>query len=100
MTDPSPTLCALRRALAALATPDGDYLVVCAACDERPVPVDRYRFPDRPTATAALELTTRYRGRLRRYDRRTRPHDLVVTAESTDPIPSDSDEHPVPNRNH
>jgi hypothetical protein len=72
------TLHRLRHAIDAIASPDGDYLVRCARTGVRPFPVAGRRFRSRDHAVVAARLTTRFRGRLRRYDPDTAVYDLVV----------------------
>jgi hypothetical protein len=90
----------LRRALAALADPDGGYRVVCDTCDVVPVPADEFRFADPETATTARHLVRLYRGRLRRYDSRTDRHALVVRCCRGTPGVRSRRDRPSPNRNH
>ena len=71
------SLAAIRRAIDAAAD-DGPYVVRCGQTGERPVPVGDHRFATRSAAELGAELATAYRARLRRYDPRTRLHDLIV----------------------
>jgi hypothetical protein len=72
------TLARLRRAVEAVASADGDYVVGCARTGFRPVPVSGRRFASRGRAAVAADLAARYRARLRRYDPATPVYDLVV----------------------
>ena len=94
------TLCGLRRALAALADPDGRYRVTCESCGVAPVPADEFRFPDAETATTARRLVRLYRGRLRRYDRQTARHELVVRERPSSLPGRHGSQGPTANRNH
>ena len=72
------TLTGIRDRIEALASADGRYYVACARTGDRPVPAAGHRFPDRRTARTAARLIGRYRARLRRYDPRVSPYDLIV----------------------
>ncbi|WP_267643600.1 DUF7551 domain-containing protein [Haloarchaeobius amylolyticus] len=72
------TLTAIRDHVEALASDDGDYVVVCARTGERPVPTGSMRFETRSLAERAAQAAMQYRTRLRRYDPTLRYHDLIA----------------------
>lgn len=72
------TLRAIRGRIESLATPSGDYYVVCGRTGYQPVPVDGTWFPDRETAAEAAQTATAYRAVLRKYDPQTPVQDFVV----------------------
>lgn len=72
------TLCAIRDRIESLATPAGDYYVVCGRTGRQPVPVDGTWFPDRTTAAEAAQTAAAYRAVLREYDPQAPVHDFVV----------------------
>jgi hypothetical protein len=72
------TLWTLRRRIDRLASDDGIYRIVCVHSGLSPAPVSGVRFPDRKTATLALELCRAYRRALRQRDSRTPRYDLAV----------------------
>ncbi|WP_135830213.1 DUF7551 domain-containing protein [Halorussus halobius] len=73
------TLRDLRERIADRHEADGRFYVSCARTGERPVPVAGKRFPDRETATEAVQAAAAYRAELRRYDPRLPCYDLVVS---------------------
>ncbi|WP_340101801.1 DUF7552 domain-containing protein [Salinibaculum salinum] len=78
------TLCAIRDRIESLATPTGDYYIVCGQTGQQPVPIDGTWFPDRETAAEAAQTATAYRAALREYDQRTPVHDFVVCQQVED----------------
>lgn len=93
------TLSDLRGRIERLASPAGEYTLVCARYGDRPVPATRLRFETRETARAAARATERYRASLRRYDPRLPWYDVIVcqgelpeSAEPACPSPTESAE--------
>jgi|AntDeeMetagen134_2_1112570.scaffolds.fasta_scaffold16614_1 hypothetical protein len=78
------TLNAIRGRIESLATPTGNYYVVCGRTGHQPVPVDGTWFPDRETAAEAAQTATAYRTVLRKYDPQTPVHDFVVCQQVED----------------
>lgn len=72
------TLVDLREHVETLASPDGEYSLVCARTGDRPIPAAGLRFASRPTARAAAQATEQYRATLRRYDPQVPYHDVIV----------------------
>jgi len=85
------TLTEIRQRVETLASPDGDYYLVCGRTGERPVPADHLRFTDRERAREAARATEQYRAALRRYDPRLPYYDLIAcqdhAVERTDESP-------------
>ena len=82
------TLCAIRGRIESLATPTGDYYIVCGRTGQQPVPIDGTWFPDRETAAEAAQTATTYRAALREYDPQTPVHDFVVCQQVEDRLSS------------
>lgn len=83
----------LRARIEGLASPGGDYYLVCARRGDRPVPTDGLRFENRATARAAIHATEQYRETLRRYDPELPQYDIVVSeASCSADSPSRSDD--------
>lgn len=79
----------MRRRIEELASPGGEYYLVCARRGDRPVPTDGLRFENRTTARAAIHATEQYRQALRRYDPELPQYDIVVSqAPSSDDSPA------------
>ncbi|WP_135301899.1 DUF7551 domain-containing protein [Haloarcula amylovorans] len=78
------TLTELRDRIESLASPGGEYYLVCARTGDRPVPATEARFDSRSTAQRAARATEQYRRALRRYDPRL-PHYDVVVCQAVDP---------------
>ena len=68
-----------------LATPDGEFSLVCARYGDRPVPAAGLRFESRETARAAARATEQYRDALRRYDPELPFYDVIVRQEFAEP---------------
>lgn len=79
------TLVDLREHVEALASPDGEYSLVCARTGDRPIPAAGLRFASRPTARAATQWTEQYRATLRRYDPQVPYYDVIVQESPTAP---------------
>jgi hypothetical protein len=79
------TLVEIREHIAALASDDGDYYVVCGRTGDRPVPAAGKRFEGRATAQSAARATEQYRTALRRYDPRVPYYDPVVCQDTGRP---------------
>jgi len=73
----------MRARIEQLASPSGDYYLVCARRGDRPVPTDGLRFENRATARAAIHATEQYREALRRYDPELPRYDVVVSQAPT-----------------
>jgi hypothetical protein len=73
------TLVDIRDHIEALASPDGEYYLVCARTGDRPVPAAGLRFETRQTARNAARATEQYRAALREYDPRLPYYDVVVS---------------------
>ncbi|MEM4780872.1 MAG: hypothetical protein QXG03_04820 [Halalkalicoccus sp.] len=68
----------LRAQVKSLASPDGEYSLVCARTGGRPIPATGLRFESRRVARMAARSTERYRAALRRYDPQVPHHDVIV----------------------
>ncbi|MBX0297144.1 DUF7551 domain-containing protein [Haloarcula nitratireducens] len=103
------TLAELRDRIETLASPDGEYYLVCARTGDRPVPAAEARFGSRSTAQRAARATEQYRRALRRYDPRLPHYDVVVcqavephvagerrAGDSTEDVPADTDSEDAP----
>lgn len=73
-----PTLVALRKRVAELASDEGEFSLVCGRTGERPVPIAGKRFDDRADAREAIRVAELYRLTLRQYDPQVPYHDLIA----------------------
>lgn len=90
------TLSGIRAHIESLASPTGQYYLVCGRTGDRPVPADGLYFDCRPTARAAATATERYRAALRRYDPQLPSHDVIVS-ERVETVRSPTDpQYPTP----
>ncbi|WP_435129903.1 DUF7551 domain-containing protein [Halobaculum sp. D14] len=78
------TLGDIRAHIEMLATPSGEYYLVCGRFGDRPVPADGLRFDSRGTARAAAQATEQYRATLRRYDPHLPYYDVIVCQDPDD----------------
>lgn len=83
------TLAELRTSIERLASPDGEFYLVCARTGDHPVPSVGMRFTDRATARRAARAVEQYRTALRRYDPRFPYYDVVVSQGESTQSPTD-----------
>jgi hypothetical protein len=72
------TLGDIRDHIESLATPTGQYYLVCGRTRDRPVPTDGLQFKSRTSARAAVRATEQYRAALRQYDPQVPYYDVIV----------------------
>ncbi|WP_246987509.1 DUF7551 domain-containing protein [Halorientalis marina] len=72
------TLNKIRARIEALASPGGEFRVVCGRTGTSPVPVAGKRFPDREAAEEAAQTAAAYRDVLRRWDPRAPWYDFIA----------------------
>lgn len=88
------TLGEIRDHIESLATPAGQYYLVCGRTRDRPVPADDLYFETRTSARAAVRATEQYRAALRQYDPQVPYYDVIVCEERPDgPSPTNGRVH-------